>query len=245
MPGTLTQQMGATEAPRAAGAWRAYLLGVGAALPIVLGVFPFGVITGALAGDLGMSLAQALGMSAATFAGAGQLACLQLLASGAPQWVAVLAGAVVNLRFTMYSAAVAPFFRPLSPWRKALYAFLLTDQGFALAVDHYGRQGRPLLQGAFYLGISSTLWLAWIGGTYVGSTFGALVPAGGVLDFVIPLIFLGLLVPAVEDRASLAAALTSGAVMVLARDLPLRLGLVAAALAGIGAGLLAEGRADR
>ena len=59
------QQMGAAQAPGPAAAWRAYLLGVGAALPIVLGVFPFGVITGALAGALGMSWAQAVGMSAA------------------------------------------------------------------------------------------------------------------------------------------------------------------------------------
>ena len=90
-----------------------------------------------------------------------------------------------------------------------------------------------------------TLWVAWIAGTYLGAAFGAQVPAGGVLDFVIPLIFLGLLVPAMQDRAALAAALASGAVVILARDLPLRLGLVVAALAGIAAGLLAEGRAER
>jgi len=57
-----------------------------------------------------------------------------------------------------------------------------------------------------------------------------------------PLIFIALVVPAMKDRADVAAALTAGGAAMLAAGLPLKLGLIAAALAGILGGLTVEWR---
>jgi predicted branched-subunit amino acid permease len=57
------------------------------------------------------------------------------------------------------------------------------------------------------------------------------------------LTFIALVVPALQDRASLAAALVAGVVAVLALDMPLRLGLITATIIGIGVGLWLEARA--
>lgn len=223
---------------------RAALMGLAAALPLLVGALPFGMVIGALAVDAGMTPLEGVAMSVLVFAGAGQAAALSLLASGAPLWVAVAGSIVVNLRFMMYSAAIAPIFRPLSTARKLLYAYLLTDQAFVLAVHHYQRLGHPLLQGAYYAALSAAMWVTWVAATALGGVFGTLVSGGGWLEFVTPLIFLSLLVPALRDRPAAAAAVASGVVVLLAQPLPLNLAMLAATLAGIGAGLAAGRRRD-
>lgn len=217
---------------------RSALLGLTAALPMLLGVFPFGMVTGALAIEAGMTLLEAVGMSVFVFAGAGQAAALGLLVGGAPVWVAVAGSVVVNLRFVMYSAAIAPIFRPLPAGWKLLYAYLLTDQGYLLSVHHYQRQGFPLHQGVYYASLSAAMWVAWIAGTALGAAFGTMLSTGDWLDFVIPLIFTSLLMPSLRGRAAVAAAVTSAVVAILGYRLPLNLGMLAAALAGIAAGLV-------
>ena len=53
---------------------------------------------------------------------------------------------------------------------------------------------------------------------------------------------LALIVPALSDRPAVLSAASAGVVAVLANDLPYRLGLIVAALAGIAVGILAESR---
>jgi predicted branched-subunit amino acid permease len=69
---------------------------------------------------------------------------------------------------------------------------------------------------------------------------GARLPAAWQLEFAAPLAFIAISVPLLRDRAMVAAAIASAATVVLAHGLPLRLGLLLAALAGIAAGLLTE-----
>ena len=66
------------------------------------------------------------------------------------------------------------------------------------------------------------------------------MPAEWSLDFAIPMVFLVLLILAVHDRPGVVAAVVGGGVALVARDVPLNLGLVLATVAGILAGLVAE-----
>ena len=59
--------------------------------------------------------------------------------------------------------------------------------------------------------------------------------AGQLLDFTLALTFID-----IDDRPSLLAALSAGVTAVLARNLPYKLGLMAAALVGILVGLWSE-----
>ena len=62
------------------------------------------------------------------------------------------------------------------------------------------------------------------------------------MSFALPLTFIALVVPALKDRASIAAAAVAALVGLLAAGLPYKTGLLAAALIGIAVGLLVERR---
>lgn len=76
--------------------------------------------------------------------------------------------------------------------------------------------------------------------TIAGVVLGTGVPDAWGLEFAVPLVFLALLVPAMEDGPTTVAGVFGGIVAVLATDLPLNLGLLVGATVGISAGLLAE-----
>ena len=79
--------------------------------------------------------------------------------------------------------------------------------------------------------------------TAAGVVLGARLPAHWPLDFALPLTFIAIIAPLIRSRAMLATAAVSGIVALLAAGLPFKLGLLAAALAGMAAGWwLAEAR---
>ncbi len=219
--------------------------GVKAELPILIGVVPFGLIYGVLALEAGLPAGQAQAMSAIVFAGSAQFLTTQLVAAQAPALVIFLTAVLVNLRHALYSAAVAPYLKHLSPaWRWGL-AYLLTDEAYAVTIIHYRRDEPSSHKHWYFLGAGLALWTAWQASTAAGIFLGAQVPDSWSLDFTLALTFIALVVPALKDRASVAAALTGGVVSLLAAGLPFKLGLVLAALAGILAGLLVESHAIR
>ena len=225
----------------------AFSNGILAVVPIVPGVIPFGMICGVTAVKAGLSPEVAMGMSVFIFAGASQLAAIQLLSQGALPVVIVFTSLVINLRFAMYSASLAPHFQHLPKrWRWPL-AYLLTDQAYAMSINNYNNTS-PETQPHkhwFYLGIASTMWVVWQPATAAGILLGAAIPSSWSLDFAIPLTFMALLIPGLRDRPTLVAALVGGSVSVFAATLPFNLGLVLAALSGIGAGLVAESTLQR
>lgn len=208
-------------------------------LPMLLGVFPFGMVSGAVAVMAGLSPLEAMGMSVIVYAGASQLAALQLLVAGAPAWLIIVTAAVVNMRFLMYSAATAPLFRHL-PWpRKTAYAFLLTDQAAIFSLAYHSPE-RPVRDGHYYLASAVSLGLTWHLGTAAGIYLGAATPQSGLLDFVVPMVFLSLLIPGLKDFSSVAAAVVAGIVVVAGASLPMNLGLLVASAAGIVVGVVVE-----
>ena len=213
--------------------------GINAVLPMLPGIAPFGVIAGLTAVSTGLTTVQAMVMSGLIFAGASQLAMLQLVSEGAIPAVILLTVITINLRFAMYSASLAPHFQHLGRrWRLPL-AYLLVDQNYATSINRY-LHGGPTgsVHGHwFYLGGGATLWLTWQTATAVGVFMGASVPRDLSLEFAIPLVFMVLLVPALRDRAHVVAALTGGLIATVAADIPFHLGIVAGALSGIVAGM--------
>ncbi len=230
--------LGSLPATPGAAFWR----GVLASLPVAAGIVPFGLITGIAGIKAGLGALEVTLMSALVFAGAAQLVALQLIGAGASVFFVWLATLVVNLRYLMYSSALAKPLEALSTRMKLLAAFLMVDQNFALALNQYGVLG-PRLTPWFYLGIGGVLWLGWVVCTYLGAWLGARLPEAWALDFAVPLCFLVLLVPALQDRPSLLAALVGGLVSTVLMGLPYRSGLFIGAMAGIWAGVWLEQRA--
>ena len=71
---------------------------------MVPGLAAWGLVTGVAMVRSGLDPWLALLMSLTVYAGSSQLASLPLIAAGAPIWVVLLTGFVVNLRFVIYSA---------------------------------------------------------------------------------------------------------------------------------------------
>ena len=211
-----------------------------AELPILLGVVPFGLIYGVLAIGAGLPPAAAMAMSSIVFAGSAQFVGAGQFQTLTPPVIIVLTTLVVNLRHMLYSASLAPYLRHLSRGWQMLLAYLLTDEAYAVVIVHYDQPGPINNKHWFFLGAGLTLWSVWQTSTAVGIYLGREVPESWALDFSLALTFIGLVIPALRDRAAVAAAVVAGITAVLAADLPLQLGLMAAALVGIAAGLVVE-----
>jgi predicted branched-subunit amino acid permease len=218
--------------------------GVRDVAPLLLGVAPFGLVAGAAAVDAGLTPLQAVGLSVVVFAGASQLAAIDLFGSNAELLVILLTGVVINLRMLMYSASIAPHFRSLRSVWKSICAYILTDQAYALSIARYTDAEAELdasERRRYYLAVGGSLWIVWQCCTILGIAVGARVPDSWGLSFAVPLVFLSLLIPAVTSKPKAVAALVGGSVAV-AGDVfavPLDLGLILGGLAGVVAGVLA------
>lgn len=225
-----------TRSPRSS-----FLLGVRDIAPVLLGIAPFGLVSGVAALSVGIPTWPAFAMSFIVFAGSSQIAAVQLMGLSTPIGIILLSTTLINLRMMMYSASLAPYFRHLSGGWKLLVSYLLVDQAYAFSLMRFGR-GEALSKRWYYLGVGLSCWFVWVGASALGVFVGAKLPEGLGLEFTIPLSFLALLVPVLSDRPSVAAALAGGAVAVAAYGLPNNLGLILGALSGVGAGVLLEAR---
>ena len=216
--------------------------GARAIFPLLIGVFPFGLIYGTLAISSGLSPVAAQMMSSIVFAGSSQFIAAQLIHDAAPGIVIILTIAIVNLRHMLYSASLAPYLKDLSPRWKAWLAYFLTDEAYATTVIHFEREGMTPTGHWFYLGAGLSLWSTWQISSAVGILLGTAIPAAWPLDFDLPLTFIALVVPVLTDRPVIASALSAGLVALLAYNLPFKLGLILAAMVGIFVGVLLEKR---
>jgi 4-azaleucine resistance transporter AzlC len=213
--------------------------GIRAVAPVLLGVIPFGLVAGAAAVRAGLSGLEAVGLSVFVFAGASQLAAIELFGQDAHIAVIIATALVINLRVTMYSASLAPHFRGLATRVRAGLAYLLTDQAYALSITRF-RTDENVDRMWFYLGAAAPLWMVWQICTVIGIVVGARVPESLPLEFAIPLTFLALLVPTITDSPSALAAAIGGTAATIGSDLPLNLGLITGAVVGVVVGLLVE-----
>lgn len=217
---------------------------------MVVGVVPFGLVAGAAPVAEGLGPAAAIGLSTIVFAGASQLAVVEILGQGGPALVAILAAWTINLRMVLYSASLAPFLGHESTPRRLGAAYLLVDQVYALAVTRWS-SGVDLRQARlpFYVGAGATLWLTWQLATIAGVLVGRAVPATVPLDLAVPLVFLVLLVPVLTTWPAMAAAAAGGGAAVLAAAVGAGpLAIIAGSVMGIAAGSgvdLAVGAARR
>ena len=213
-------------------------------LPILVGVVPFGLVAGAAPVEGGLGAWAGPAFSVIVFAGASQLAAINVLADGGSWVIAAIAACTINLRLLLYSASIAPHMARFSLRDRLLAAYLLTDQTYAVAIARWRPGAAPSL--AFYFGGGVTLWLSWQVATVVGALGGGLLSDEVPLEFTVPLVFLVLLVPAVTTRPAVVAMLAGGGSAVLA----LELGaggtyILIGALVGLVAGALAEVIDDR
>jgi predicted branched-subunit amino acid permease len=154
---------------------------------------------------------------------------------------------VVNLRHALYSASLLPYARELpARWRWAL-AFWLTDETFAVVENQLRHHADPKDGAWYWLGSSLAMYFNWQVWTIVGVVLGQSVPVLATLglDFAMVATFAAIVAMQLRARPVLFAAVVAGTVALLARDLPYKLGLLLAAVAGVATGVLVEIWAER
>lgn len=215
------------------------------AIAVIVAYIPFGLALGATLAATGVPPFLAWSSSPLLFGGAAQLLSIQLLDAGATAPIVVLAALVVNARMLLYSASLAPHAAAWPARRRWVGAYLLADPVYALAVGRFARADRggdARGRWSYYLAVGLTLWTAWQVITAAGVLLAGVLPAALHLEQAAPLTFLLLLLPMLTSRATYAAAAIGGTVAVAASALPLGLGLLAGAAAGIVTGALVGAR---
>ena len=212
--------------------------GIRDGLPLQLGIVPFGVVFGVLGIESGLSVWQTFFMSSLLFAGTSQIIFAQLIAIATPALILLGSVAALNARHLLYSASISSYIRrqPLR-WR-LLLAYLLTDEAYAVSIVRY--QNKPASPYMHYhlLGSGLLLWSVWQISTLIGILAGAAIPPSFALGFVIPLIFIAIILPMLKSKVEIATLGTSTACVFAFAHLPYNLWLLIAAVSGIIAGTL-------
>jgi predicted branched-subunit amino acid permease len=212
--------------------------GVVSAVPLTVGVAPWGVVTGVAMVSAGFTSTQAVGMSLLVFAGSAQLAVLPLFMAKAPLWVMYATGLVVNLRYFIYSAVLAPHIARLSrPWR-VLLSYITVDGVFAMFAGRFRPSDGVPHRHWWYLGGSALMWIVWQLASLLGIFGGAFIPRTWSLEFAATLALTALLMPLLFDRAVVSGAMAAGVVSLAGARLPMNLGVLLAVIAGVVVGLL-------
>jgi 4-azaleucine resistance transporter AzlC len=177
------------------------------------GVAPFGMAYAVSALAAGLSIWETLGMSLIVFAGASQFTAVGLFATGAHPLSIIATTAIINARHLLLAASTASYIRKAPAWLRALVAFQLTDETYAVGVQRFAKHGGD----AWYqFGSNLSLYVVWAASTIIGSLLGALIPdpAGLGLDLIFPLTFIAFTMPMVRDRINLVVAIVATVIAV-------------------------------
>lgn len=221
---------------------RAFMFGLRDAMTPLIAVGTWGFVTGIAMVKSGLTESMATLMTVMVYAGSAQLTALPLIEAAAPLWLIFAAGLVVNIRFIIFGAALQPYFRHLSWPRRFALGILTSDIAFVLFVARYsdGKRVGTTQQLWYFLGIVLPGWLVWNLFSLIGVYMGALIPASWSLDFAAILALLAIIIPLVKTRPMVMCLLAAGTVAWAGQILPLRLGLAAAVVAGVVAGVASE-----
>ena len=199
----------------------------------------FGAAFGAVAAQKGLTLFDATLMSAAVFAGASQLAGMEIW-SPAMGWSVIVAlalvTAIINMRMILMSASLYPWLRSAPAWQSYTILLLLTEVNWLPAMRYRNQGGSDA---AFLFTSGFVVWLLWIAATGIGFVFGRLLgdPRVFAIDLVLPVYFVMMLVPMWRGARRAWPWAVAGAVALAAQQLvPGFWYIIAGALAGAVAG---------
>jgi 4-azaleucine resistance transporter AzlC len=177
-----------------------------------LAVWVIGLSYGAIAVASGFPVWFPAAQSALVVAGASEFLFIGIVAAGGNPLAAALAGLLVNARHLPYGLALPDVRgRGRGPgWRRLLGAHVMNDESvvFALAQEDLPRQR------AAYWACGLGVLICWPGGATLGALAGSFLRDTSAfgLDATFPAVILALIVPALRDRVTAAAAVLGAAI---------------------------------
>lgn len=182
-------------------------------LSISVAVGLYGISFGALAVAAGLTLWQAVALSALMFTGGSQFAFIGVVSGGGSLAAATTAASLLGLRNAVYGVQMNALFRPRAAL-KPIGAHLTIDESTATALGQADRAEQR--RGFWTAGIG--VWLLWNAFTLLGALLGERLgdPRAWGLDGAAVAAFLGLLWPRLQRRDAHAVAIASAFVTLVA-----------------------------
>jgi 4-azaleucine resistance transporter AzlC len=186
-----------------------------AAQPLGLGVGIYGVTFGLLALGSGLSVLDALLMSATVYSGTAQVAAVSAMSHGAGLVLIVTTVVLLNARYLLYGATLRPWLGTVAPARAYGSLYLLGDGNWLLSMQAH-EAGED--DAGFVLGSGIATFLPWLAGTLVGAVAGHWIPGPRTLglDFLLVAFCAAMRVDMLRTRSALAPALAALAVAIAA-----------------------------
>lgn len=205
-------------------------------------VFAWGIVSGMAMVKSGMTIFQSLGMSLFVYAGSAQFAVVPLLVAGTPLLVVFFTAMIVNLRFLIFSAAVAPHFEHLPWYRRIWYGYFNGDISMAFFPQRFPSHtvGRPEGKIGFFAAITYPGWTSWQLGATIGILLASQIPESWNIGFAGTMALIAIMIPMTANLPALIGVVVSGTVAVLAINFPYRLGLLFAMMLGMAAAMTAD-----
>jgi 4-azaleucine resistance transporter AzlC len=210
-----------------------------AMVPLWAGVVPFALAFALLARAAGFSPLATVLLSLTVFAGAAQVAIVNLVSAGSSAIAIVLTVLALNLRHILYGLSLKNQLGATSRRERAAFAYVLTDEAYGVTIrDSLDGGGGP----GFYLGASLSLFGVFNLTTIAGVLLGQLLPDPSRLGlgFIFPLTFLALLLPLLRGWRQWVVAIVTAVAALLLKPLVaggLATLLAAACAAALGVGL--------
>lgn len=197
--------------------WDGVFIGARKALVLVPGLMVFAVAFGAAASAKGLSLLEAVLMSAIVYAGVSQLVAIELWR---PEWSwGAIAGlalvtATINARMVLQGASLQPWLAPYPKLVNALHLFFFTDANWMIGTRYHAEGGRDL---GVLFGAGFIVWINWVLATIPGYLLGSLVadPRRYGIDLVMPIFFATMIVPLWRGRRAAVPWIVAGIVALL------------------------------
>jgi predicted branched-subunit amino acid permease len=207
-------------------------------LTVAPGIFPFGIALGIVIASSAMGNCAGLLGAPLVYAGSAQLTATTLFQQGAGLLPIVGSALIVNARLLLYSASLAPRFGAQPTWFRLAAPHFIIDQTYLSALnrpEHVGPRFR-----AYWLCLGLGVMAVWTGAVGTGVLVGPRLPSLPHLTLAGTALFVGMLMPRLCDRPSVAAAITAAAVAPLAAQVVPAAGVVTGAAAGMAAGVAAR-----
>ncbi len=170
-------------------------------MPVCVGYFSVSFGFGAMAVKQGLSLWEAVLISATNLTSAGQFAGLTVIVAGEMLLTMILTQLVINSRYALMSLALGPRFGPqVGIGRRLLAAFFNTDEIFALGMTRLGK-----LSAAYFVGAGTVAAIGWTAGTAMGAFASSLLPeiVRGALGVMLYGMFIAIVVPQARQEKPL------------------------------------------
>lgn len=194
----------------------------------------FGIITWSIVSNIailktGVGVFNTFVMTMTTYASSAQLASIPLMLGNYPIEIIFFTTLIVNSRFIVFSASIAPHFRSQSLLKRSILSYLNADISFAVFIKKYPLAKEGISDPKvyhYYLGTTFINWIVWQIGMIIALIFGSQIPDSWGLAFAGTLVLICLVVPLIKTQKEFSIALVCIFIAIVTINFPYRLGIL-------------------